>query len=106
MLLVPTNMLFKSWCCNIRQYITTCHDVAVVKSNLVPKHKTIHDVAAGNCNYAVNQTYQPTLHKHHIANNNWVPYRGGARGGLEGAIAPLSEGEKLFCRRFLVFTIP
>ena len=39
--------------------------------------------------------------------------RGGARGGLEGAIAPLSEhasplseGEKLVCRRFLAFTIP
>ena len=38
---------------------------------------------------------------------------GGARGGLEGAIAPLSEyasppseGEKLFCRRFLTFAIP
>ena len=39
--------------------------------------------------------------------------RGGARGGLEGAIASLSEhacspseGEKLFCRRFLAFTMP
>ena len=39
--------------------------------------------------------------------------RGGARRGLEEAIVPLSEhasppseGEMLFCRRFLAFTIP
>ena len=37
---------------------------------------------------------------------------GGARGGLEGAIAPYrnmlpsSEREKLFCWRFLAFAIP
>ena len=40
-------------------------------------------------------------------------FRGGARGELEGAIAPcpsmlapLSEGEKLVCWRFLAFKIP